>query len=190
LSLRASLCCTSQRREAQDAELAQLRPRLAAEFDAGGKCGAAAAVSAGEALGAELQEAKLRCAELAEEAGAARAEAAELGSALAAARAVAVAAHAEAAEAKGLVLTQHEEQHVTGHASHGLHAWNSGSSGEESCGAGAGRLAELEGDDRQLAAQLATLQAAAGRQVQAAAGVGTQLEDLQQVKRGPLLACF
>jgi DNA repair exonuclease SbcCD ATPase subunit len=164
LSQLPPLCCLPglQRREAQNDELAQLRARLAGEFDVGASNGSREAHQRSEALAAQLAEAQRRCSEYAREAEALRAEAARLAGARDGADAALVAAQAELEEVKGLLV-------------HGAGAVGGADV------ALAARLAQLEGQNRQLAQQLEALQAGAGRHVQSAADVCSGLAEAQQV---------
>lgn len=171
-----------QRREAQDAEIAQLRSRLAAEFDGGATRGSQEATQRGEALAVQLAEAQQRCAEYAAEAEAARVEAARLAGARDSAEATLQAAQAELDAAKQLVAAQ-EDGDV-------FREGTAGVGNPADVAAMGARLAELEGDNRQLAGQLAALQAGAGAQQAATAGVGCQLAELQQVSPGAGCRCM
>ncbi|KAL4853675.1 Centrosomal protein [Chlorella vulgaris] len=99
-----------QRREAQDAELAQLRSRLAAEFEAGGASASRASQQQGEELGQRLLEAQQQCSELGREAHAARGEAAQLQGMRNDAVAALHAAQAELEDVKGMLRRQQGEE--------------------------------------------------------------------------------
>lgn len=160
-----------QRREEQDDELAGLRARLADEFDAGATSGSRQAQEQGSALAAQLAEARQRCVEFAEEAEGLRAEGARLAGARDGAEAALAAAQAELGEAKALLVAQEQQQPGA----------VGGRGGAAEAAEAAARLAELEAENRQLAGQLEALQAGVGRHQQAAAGVGSQLDEVQQV---------
>ena len=155
--LRAGL----QRREAQDDELAQLRARLAGEFDEGASRGSRGAQQRSEALAAQLAEAQRRCSEYAGEAEVLRAEAARLAGARDGVEAALEAAQAELEQAKGLLV---QGADAAGGADVAL----------------AARLAQLEGHNRQLAKQLEELQAGAGQHMQSAADVSSGVAEAQQ----------
>lgn len=164
-----------QRREAQDQEIEQLRSRLAAEFDAGASRGSRESDRRCEALAEQLAEAQRRGSQCAAEAEAARAEAGRLAAARDSAEAALQAVQAELDAAKQLVVAQGDGD-VFGDGPAVL--------GDPADVAAMGaRLAELEDDNRQLAGQLAALQAGAGAHQAAAAGVDGQLTELQQVRR-------
>lgn len=152
-----------QRREEQDEELAALRSRLAGEWDAGADSGSRAAQEQGAALAAQLAEARQQCTRFADEADGLRAEAARLAGARDGAEAALQEAQAELEQLKALLADQ---------------------PGQEQEGAATARLAQLEAQNRALAAQLEALAGGAGQHAAAASHLGAKLEELQQARAG------
>lgn len=159
---------TLQRREEQDEELAALRARLAGEFDAGATSGTRAAQQQGAELATQLAEARQQCSEFAAEAESLRVEAAQLAGARDGAEAALQVATAELEAVKSLLVQQEA----------GGEGLRGGSGGDDA------RLAQLEQQNRQLAARLERLQAGAERHQEGAAGAAGQLAELQQVSEG------